>query len=90
MDDTSPLMDWPDSLLREYRHMLSVRDVARALNIEESNVRSLLTAPDARTRMPGVKIGKNWRISRDQLRTYLLVHHNKNPLTRDGARADVS
>ena len=65
-------------MLHAYGEMLSVTEVARALNLEERNVRNLLTSSDPTMRMPGVKIGKSWRIARDQLRTYLLVHHNED------------
>lgn len=77
MDVTKPTPEWPDSLLCEYGQMMSVRDVAHALNIEESNVRGLLTAASSIVRMPGVKLGKSWRVDRDQLRAYLLAHHNQ-------------
>lgn len=69
---------WPDTMLRAYGDMLSVSDVAHVLNLEERNVRNLLTSSAASTRLPGVKIGKSWRIARDQLRTYLLTHHNQD------------
>ena len=63
-------------MLSRYGDMLSVRDVARALNLEEGNVRNLLLSNDPGMRLPGVKLGKSWRIARDQLRTYLFDHHN--------------
>lgn len=78
---TSPGAEWPDSLLRDYGQMMSVRDVALALNIEESNVRALLTATHPAGRMPGVKLGKSWRIDRGQLRAFLLAHHNDRLLS---------
>lgn len=67
---------WPDAMLRSYGHMLSVNQVAEALNLDPRIVRTLLVQTDAQKRLPGVKIGKSWRISREQLRTYLLNHHN--------------
>ena len=69
---------WPDAMLRSYGHMLSVNQVAEALNLDPRIVRTLLVQTDAQKRLPGVKIGKSWRISRDQLRTYLLTHHNND------------
>jgi excisionase family DNA binding protein len=76
VNETSAAPIWPDTMLRAYGDMLSVTEVAHALNLEERNVRNLLSNSDASIRLPGVKIGKSWRISRDQLRTYLLTHHN--------------
>lgn len=71
---TEPI--WPDTMLRAYGDMLSVSEVAHMLNLEERNVRNLLSNSDASIRLPGVKIGKSWRVSRDQLHAYLLFHHN--------------
>ena len=78
VDETTALVTWPDSMLGRYGDMLSVSDVSRALNLEPRNIRCLLTSTDAATRLPGVKIGKSWRIARDQLRTYLISHHNED------------
>ena len=86
MNVTSPTAEWPDSLLRDYGQMMSVRDVAQALNIEESNVRALLTATHPAGRMPGVKLGKSWRIDRDQLRVYPLAHHYDRSLSSTPSR----
>ena len=86
MNVTSPTAEWPDSLLRDYGQMMSVRDVAQALNIEESNVRALLTATHPAGRVPGVKLGKSWRIDRDQLRVYLLAHHDDRSLSSTPSR----
>ncbi len=69
-------MMWPDSMLRRYGDMLSVADVSSVLGLEPRNVRCLLTSGDAAIRLPGVKIGKSWRIARVQLRAYLIGHHN--------------
>lgn len=76
VSETSSGHIWPDTMLHVYGDMLSVSEVAHALNLEERNVRNLLSNSDPSVRLPGVKIGKSWRISRDQLRTYLLTHHN--------------
>jgi len=76
VDETTALVSWPDSMLSRYGDMLSVSDVSRVLNLEPRNIRCLLTSTDAATRLPGVKIGKSWRIARDQLRAYLIGHHN--------------
>lgn len=76
MDETTAVPPWPDSMLRRYGDMLSVSDVSRVLNMEPRNVRGLLTTVDVSTRLPGVKIGKSWRIARDQLHRYLVIHHN--------------
>ena len=78
MTETSAAPIWPDTMLRAYGDMLSVNDVADVLNLGERNVRNLLSSSDASIRLPGVKIGKSWRISRDQLRAYLLTHHNND------------
>lgn len=81
VDVTSETSEWPDTLLRGYGQMMSVRDVAQALNLEETQVRYLLNAPAPEGRLPGVKIGKNWRIDQTQLREYLIAHHNLSPST---------
>ena len=86
MDLNSRTGKWPDTLLRDYGQMMSVRDVAQALNIEESNVRGLLTATHAAGRMPGVKLGRSWRIDRDQLDDYLVAHHNDRSLSSTNER----
>jgi excisionase family DNA binding protein len=78
VNETSAAPIWPDTMLRAYGDMLSVTEVARALNLEERNVRNLLSNGDASIRLPGVKIGNSWRISREQLRSYLLTHHNND------------
>lgn len=78
VDETTALVAWPDSMLGRYGDMLSVADVSRVLNLEPRNVRCLLTSTDSATRLPGVKIGKSWRIARDQLRIYLIFHHNED------------
>ena len=56
--------------------MLTVADTARMLNLEERAIRYLLTVTNPTLQLPGVKIGKSWRIPRDELRSYLLHHHN--------------
>lgn len=76
VNETPAAPIWPDSMLEPYGDMLSVSDVAQVLNLGERNVRNLLVSIDASIRLPGVKIGKSWRIARDQLCTYLLSHHN--------------
>lgn len=81
VEDNSHAPTWPDTMLSRYGDMLSVRDVARALNLEEGNVRNLLLSNDTSMRLPGVKLGKSWRIARDQLRAYLLAHHNDSALS---------
>jgi excisionase family DNA binding protein len=73
--------EWPDSMLGTYAEMLSVNDVAHALNVQEDTVRGLLTHPNPSNRLPGVKIGKSWRISRNQLCDYLIQHNNVGPST---------
>ena len=78
VDETTALAMWPDSMLRRYGDMLSVADVSCVLRLEPRNVRCLLTSSDAAIRLPGVKIGKSWRIARDQLRAYLIGHHNED------------
>ena len=81
VEDNTPVPTWPDPMLSRYGDMLSVRDVARVLNLEEGNVRNLLLSNDTSMRLPGVKLGKSWRIARDQLRMYLLAHHNNSALS---------
>ncbi|WP_146072779.1 helix-turn-helix domain-containing protein [Cryobacterium sp. Y62] len=92
MDETPALMMWPDSMLRRYGDMLSVADVSCVLRLERRNVRCLLTSTDATTRLPGVKIGTSWRIARDQLRAYLIGHHNDDCALRseDDERGSTS
>ena len=51
VDEISAAPAWPDSMLRVYGDMLSVSDVARALNLEERNVRNLLTSTDRSIRL---------------------------------------
>jgi hypothetical protein len=76
VDDNSGEVQWPDTLLSTYGQMMTARDVALALNIEENNVRLLIRSNDPDIRMPGVKLGKSWRVAREELRRYLLAHHN--------------
>lgn len=88
MHVTSPTTEWPESFL-SYGQMMSVRDVALALNIEESNVRRLLTTPDRNVRMPGVKLGTSWRVDRDQLRGYLIANHNDPAVSSTHQRGEL-
>lgn len=76
MEEIAAPQAWPESMLSGYSAMLSVSEVAQALNLEERNVRQLLTNTHAGVRLPGVKIGKSWRIARDELGDYLRGHHN--------------
>ncbi|MDH6238562.1 helix-turn-helix domain-containing protein [Cryobacterium sp. CG_9.6] len=76
MDEITVLVTWPDSMLGRYGDMLSVSDVSHVLNLEPRNIRCLVTSTDVATWLPGLKIGKSWRIARDQLRAYLIGHHN--------------
>ena len=82
VNETATTAIWPDTMLRPYGEMLNVTEVAHILNMEERNVRNLLSNRDAHIRLPGVKIGKSWRISRDQLRSYLVTHHNNDTTAR--------
>lgn len=66
-------------MLRAYADMLTVDEISRILSIEPRKARELLTPPDASIRLPGVKIGKSWRIARDELCSYLVTHHNDDP-----------
>ena len=90
VDETTVLMMWPDSMLRRYGDMLSVADVSCVLRLEPRNVRCLLTSGDAAIRLPGVKIGKSWRIARDQLRVYLIGHHNDDSARTQNAQRGTS
>ena len=72
-------MTWPDSMLGSYGDMLTVDETSAVLNIESRTVRSLLVHCNPAVRLPGVKIGTSWRIARQELRAYLVVHHNTEP-----------
>lgn len=77
VDEISTDTAWPESMLHNYGQMLTVGEVAHILNLGQRNVRDLLTTTDEHVRLPGVKIGKSWRISRAQLSAYLRSHHNE-------------
>jgi excisionase family DNA binding protein len=76
-------MAWPEAMLAAYGDMLTVTEVATVLNVEPRNVRGLLTTADLGIRLPGVKIGKSWRVARSQLTSYLLRHQNETAIFRD-------
>ena len=78
MDVTTAPARWPDSILNSYADLLTVDETSTVLNIEPRSVRSLLVHANPAVRLPGVKVGTNWRIAREELRTYLLAHHNAN------------
>lgn len=67
---------WIDTILHRYGDMLSVREVAAILAVEERAVRELLTFPDPSKRLPGIKLTKTWRIAKPELRQYLLMNRN--------------
>lgn len=77
MDEPTSTLTWPDSALSSYGDMLTVGEVSRVINLGERSVRDLLTTSDPASRLSAVRIGKNWRIPREQLRAYLLAHHNE-------------
>lgn len=52
---------------------MTVRQVATALSISEHVVRRLLTTSD----LEGVKVGREWRILREDLLSYLEHRSNK-------------
>lgn len=49
------------------KRLWSIREAANFLNVPAPTVRQLL----AEGRLPGVKIGKHWRIDPDDLRAWL-------------------
>ena len=77
VNETSFPLAWPDVMLAPYGEMLTVADVATVLNVDARNVRGLLKTADTTRRLPGVKIGKSWRIARSQLTSYLVDHQNQ-------------
>ena len=78
----APLL-WPEVMLAPYGEMLTVTDVAHVLNVEPRNVRGLLTTADMASRLPGVKIGKSWRVARSQLTSYLVRHQNESAISQE-------
>jgi len=77
VNETSFPLAWLDVMLAPYGEMLTVADVATVLNVDVRNVRGLLKTADTSRRLPGVKIGKSWRIARSQLTSYLVDHQNQ-------------
>jgi excisionase family DNA binding protein len=77
VNETSSPLAWADAMLASYGEMLTVTDVATVLNVDARNVRVLLKSADTSRRLPGVKIGKSWRIARSQLTSYLVDHQNQ-------------
>lgn len=75
---TSELHDseWIDEMLAEFDHFLTVKEVAVLLNVEERTIRTLLSTAVIERRMPGIKVGDQWRIPRARLREYLMIHQN--------------
>jgi hypothetical protein len=69
---------WAEDMLAPYGDRLSVVDVAQVLGVEPRNIRGLLTTADIGSRLPGVKVGKSWRIARAQPASYLLRHQNQS------------
>ena len=84
MNDTTVPAAWPDSILNSYTDLLTVDEASTVLKIDARSVRSLLVHANPSVRLPGVKIGTNWRIVREELRTYLLAHHNANARSSSG------
>ena len=76
MDDTTSPAGWPDLMLADLGEMLTVDEISAVLSIESRTVRGLLVHANPAVRLPGVKIGTSWRIARQELRTYLVAHHN--------------
>jgi excisionase family DNA binding protein len=86
VNTTSSPLAWPDVMLAPYGEMLTVTEVAAVLNVDARNVRGLLKTADTSRRLPGVKIGKSWRIARSQLTSYLVDHQNQpSDPGKDGA-----
>ena len=83
VNETPAPTAWPEAMLAAYGEMLTVTDVAQVLNVEPRNVRGLLTTADLASRLPGVKIGKSWRVARSQLASYLVHHQNETVISRD-------
>lgn len=61
------------SLLADAPASMTVRQVATALSISEHVVRRLLTTSD----LEGVKVGREWRILREDLLSYLAHRSNR-------------
>lgn len=66
------------ALLADAPASMTVRQVATALSISEHVVRRLLTTSE----LQGVKVGREWRILRDDLLSYLEQRSNKAIDTR--------
>lgn len=77
VNETPAPILWPEVMLAPYGEMLTVTEVAHVLNVVPRNVRGLLTTADRGARLPGVKVGKSWRVARSQLASYLLRHQNE-------------
>ena len=67
---------WVDTMLERYGDMLTVREVASILAVEERTVRELLAFADPAKRLPGIKLTNFWRIAKVELRQYLLMNRN--------------
>lgn len=84
MTDTTVPSRWPDSILTGYADLLTVDETSAVLNVDARFIRSLLVHTNPSVRLPGVTIGTNWRIVREELRTYLLAHYNANTFFGSG------
>lgn len=58
-----------DALLEDQPRMLNLAQVAELLASTKPTVRRLIDTQDLR----GVKLGRQWRVARDDLRSYLLT-----------------
>ena len=55
--------------------MLTIHDVASKLNVDERTVRELIRKNELRA----IKVGKEWRITEDDLDAYVDGHANYTP-----------
>lgn len=63
------------TLLADYPPMMTVKDVAAALNQRALTINGWLKNGT----LPGMKIGKTWRISREQLAEWVANRSNDAP-----------
>lgn len=72
MTSPSPLSTHLEALLADAPASMTVRQVAETLAVSEHVVRRLLVSTD----LQGVKVGREWRVFRDDLLYYLIARSN--------------
>lgn len=72
MTSPSPLSTHLEALLADAPASMTVRQVAETLAVSEHVVRRLLVSTD----LQGVKVGREWRVFRDDLLYYLTARSN--------------